>query len=114
MSASAEWNPYARCEISLTLLFSASRRPLLKAQLDRREHARLVFADRAGELDERFQPGAGRPREPRLEALGRLLLGDLVEVAQLAVEQERAVHRLVREHDFGELEQLPGGLFGGA
>jgi hypothetical protein len=29
MSASAEWNPYARCEINLTLLFRASRRPLL-------------------------------------------------------------------------------------
>ena len=29
MSALAEWNPYARCEINLTLLFRASRRPLL-------------------------------------------------------------------------------------
>jgi hypothetical protein len=28
MSASAEWNPYARCESNLTLLFKASRRPL--------------------------------------------------------------------------------------
>jgi hypothetical protein len=28
MSASAEWNPYARCEINLTLLLRASSRPL--------------------------------------------------------------------------------------
>ena len=72
-----------------------------------------MFADRAGELDERFQPGAGRPRQPRVEPFGRLVLGQPVDVAQLAVEQERAVHRPVGGHDLGELEQLPGGLVGG-
>ena len=72
-----------------------------------------MFADRAGELDERFQPGPRGPREPRIEPLGRFLGGESVDVAQLAVEQERAVHALVREHDLGELEQLFGGLLGG-
>jgi len=72
-----------------------------------------VLADRAGKLDERFQTRAGRPREPRVEALGRFVFGESVEVAQLAVEQERAVHPLVGRHDLGEAEQLPGGLPGG-
>ena len=72
-----------------------------------------MFADRAGELDERFQARAGCPREPRLEPLDGLVVGQPVDVAQLAVEQERAVQALVGGHDLGELEQLLGGLLGG-
>ena len=49
-----------------------------------------MFSDRAGELDERFQPRAGRPGEPRVEALAGFVFGEPVDVAQLAVEQERA------------------------
>src|SRR5450755_4524905 len=72
-----------------------------------------MLADRAGKLDERFQPRSGGPRQPRVEALGRLLFRESVDVAQLAVEQERAVHTLVGQDDLGELEQLLGGLLGG-
>ena len=71
-----------------------------------------MFADRARELDERLQSGAGGPREPRVEPLDGFLLWQPVEVAQLAEQQERAVHRLVGEHDLGELEQLLRGLVG--
>ena len=70
-------------------------------------------ADRAGELDERLEPRAGGPCEPGVESLGGFLVGQPVEVAQLAEQQERAVHPLVGEHDFGELEQLLRGLVGG-
>jgi hypothetical protein len=82
-------------------------------ELNRREHAGFVFADRAGELDERPELRTGRPCQPRVEALGSLLLGESVDVAQLAEQQERAVHALVGEHDVGELEQLLRGLVGG-
>jgi len=41
------------------------------------------------------------------------VLGDLVDVAQLAVEQERAEHPLVGLLHLGEPEQLRGRLVGG-
>jgi hypothetical protein len=41
------------------------------------------------------------------------VFGQPVDVAQLAVEQESAVHRLVGQHHLGELAQLLGGLVGG-
>ena len=72
-----------------------------------------MFADRAGEFDERFQAGAGGPRQPRVEPLDGLVVGQSVDVAQLAVEQERAIHATVGEHDLGELEQLLRGLVDG-
>jgi len=40
-------------------------------------------------------------------------MGSSADVAQLAVEQERAIHATVGEHDLGELEQLLRGLVGG-
>jgi hypothetical protein len=40
-------------------------------------------------------------------------VGEPVDVVQLAVEQERAVHALVGGHDLGELEQLRRRLLGG-
>lgn len=63
----------------------------------------------------RFQhrPGAERPRRPPVEPLGRLVLGEPVDVAQLAIEQQPAVHGLVGARDLGELEQLLRGLVGG-
>jgi hypothetical protein len=72
-----------------------------------------VFANRARELDERFQPRSGCPRQPGVQALLSFLERQPVDVAQLAVEQERAVHSPVSQHDLGELEQLARGLLGG-
>src|SRR5487761_662020 len=83
------------------------------SELDRCEHPGLVFADRAGELDEWLELRAGRPREPRVEAFGGFLFLEPVDVAQLAEQQERAVHALVGQHDLGELRQLLGGLVDG-
>jgi hypothetical protein len=104
ISASAEWKPWARWLISLTRLFSAFEASVADAELDCCEHAGLVLSNGAGELDERFELGARCPCELRVEALSGLLLREPVDVAQLAEQQERAVHRLVGEHDLGELE----------
>ena len=40
-------------------------------EADRVEDSVLVAADRSGELDERLEPGARRPRQPRVEMLRR-------------------------------------------
>jgi hypothetical protein len=71
-----------------------------------------VTADRAGELYERLQPGAGGPGEPGVEVLGRELgVVEVVEDAELFFEQKRAVERLVGLLDFAELCELVDRLF---
>ena len=44
---------------------------VVEAEPDRGEDAGAVAADRAGELDERLEPGAGCPGEPGGEVRGR-------------------------------------------
>ena len=95
------------------MLFNASRRPLLIPRSIAASTPclclRIVRAN--------FTNGFSRERDAQASHAsspsGDLVLGELVDVAQFAVEQERAVHGLVGQHDVGELEQLPGGLLGG-
>lgn len=56
--------------------------PVAESELDRGEHARLVFADRSGERDKRFELGSGGPRLPRFQALGGLVARDAVDPAR--------------------------------
>ena len=53
-------------------------------ELNRGEYALFVLADRPGELDEWFEPGAGGPGESRVEPLDGLIGWEAVDVAQLA------------------------------
>ena len=113
MSALAEWNPYARCEINLTLLFRAFRRPLLIPISTAASTPALCLRIVRASFTNGFSLAAGRPREPRVKALGRFVLGDLVDEAQLAVDQERTEHPFVGLLHLGEPEQLRGRLVGG-
>jgi hypothetical protein len=73
----------------------------------RGEDAVAVFADRSGELDERFGLGSGGPRQPGVEVFGGLAgVGEVVEQPELFLEQERSVEPLVGEGDLGQAGEL--------
>src|SRR5450755_2496698 len=113
MSALAEWNPYARWESNLTLLFNASRRPLLIPSSTAASTPALCLRIVRASLTN----GLSRDRDAHDSHASRRSvawsLGDLVDVAQLAVEQRGAEHRLVGLLHLAEAEQLVGGLLGG-
>ena len=81
-------------------------------ELNRGEHAGLCLRIVRASLTNGFRRSATPTRATR-RAARRLVPGEAVDVAQLAEQQERAVHALVGGHDLGELEQLLGGLVGG-
>jgi hypothetical protein len=74
-----------------------------EAVLDRGEDPVALLGDRSGELDERRQPAAPRPRQPALQQPLCLLGGELVDLAQLLFEQVGAVEPRVGLLDRGEL-----------
>jgi hypothetical protein len=66
-----------------------------------------VLADRAGGLDERVESRSAGPGEPGVEVRWcERRIVELVEDAELFLEQERAVERLVGLLDFGEQGEL--------
>ena len=62
-----------------------------EAVLDRGEDPVALVGDRAGELDERRQLASSRPLQPGVEQPTRRGGGELVDLAQLLLEQVRAV-----------------------
>ena len=74
-----------------------------ESEADGGEDPVAVLADGPGELDERLELRARRPRQPRFEVFGRLGgIGEVVEQPELFFEQERAVEPLVGGGDLGE------------
>ena len=63
--------------------------------VDRCRDPDALVGDRAGELDERLQPGAPGPRQPALEQGDRGVGGESVDLPQLLFEQVGAVQPLV-------------------
>jgi len=80
-----------------------------EAVLDRGEDPVALLGDRAGELDECRQTCSTRPRQPAVEQATRRGGRELVDLAQLLLEQVRAVHAGVGLLDRGELRRLAVG-----
>ena len=68
-----------------------------------------LFGDRCGELDERRQPAAARPGEPAVEEPLGGRRGEPVDLAELFLEEVRAVQPGVRLLDRRELGGLAVG-----
>jgi hypothetical protein len=72
-----------------------------------------LLGDRSGEFHERRQPGPTGPLQPTIEQATRCGGGELVDLAQLFLEQVRAIQVGVGLLDRGELRGLAvGEIFG--
>ena len=74
--------------------------------VDRGEDSVTLLGDRSGELHERRQSAATRPRQPPVQQSLRGRRGETVDLAQLLLEQVGAVQASVRLLDRGELRGL--------
>ena len=92
-------------DLGVDLLDAGVRQPVSQRGLD----PGALLGDRFCELDERLQAASSRPFQPTVEQLERLLDGDVVDLAQLLLEEVRAVDWCVQFLDERELRLLAAG-----